>query len=124
MADKASKCCSKHTCYAICFFVKPLWYLDILSSKYWDIYFLTHLSKAFDMINRLIVCWQVDNYLPIINCLFYTVGSNSNIMQRRNIFRHRSQLHSNTVVCCGVKIHEKTSDNECNICDRNLSAKI
>ena len=41
-------------------------------------------------------------------------------MQCRNILRPRSKLSSNTVVYYGVKIHEKTSDNECNICCRKF----
>ena len=45
-------------------------------------------------------------------------------MRRRNILRRRSKLRSNTVVYCGVKIHEKTPDNECNTVIENLSAKI
>ena len=44
----------------------------------------------------------------------------SNIVRRRSILWRRSKLCSNTVVYCGVKIHEKTFDNECNICYRKF----
>ena len=44
----------------------------------------------------------------------------SNIARRRSILWRRSKLCSNTVAYCGVKIHEKTFDNECNICYRKF----
>ena len=44
----------------------------------------------------------------------------SNIVRRRSILWRRSKLCSNTVAYCGVKIHEKTFDNECNICYRKF----
>ena len=53
----------------------------------------------------------------VILCI---VGPYSNIVRRRSILWRRRKLCCNTVAYCGIKIHDKTFDNECNVCYRKF----